>query len=149
MRQQVLAAFFAGAASAAELATDLAGAEERVSNIESLIKIKDMQSELVVTREMALRLCDAVLGNELPPTALATLGFALLASDYFVWDGDDVLGEIIADWSCPEVNYALNLENVRRCRAWLAGEEAYPGRSNAVPPPGSRVVSIRRKRGLR
>jgi len=146
MREEVLAAFFAGTASAAELATDLAGAEERVSDVESLVKIKDMRSELVVTREMAVRLCDAVLRNELPPTALATIGFALLASDHFVWDWDDVLGEIIWDWSCPEVNYALNLENVKRFRAWLTGEEAYPARSSAERSAGSRLISIRRKK---
>jgi len=117
MSEDVLAAFFAGTVSAAQLAADLAGAEERVSNVESLIKTKDMRAELAITPEMAIRLCDAVLGKQLPPSALATIGFALIASDHFVWDGEDVLREIVADWSCPEVNYALNLENVKRCRA--------------------------------
>jgi hypothetical protein len=147
MREEVLAAFFGGTASATELATDLDGAEERVSDVESLVRIKDMREELVVIREMAIRLCDAVLRGELPPSSLATIGFALIASDRFVWDGEDVLADIIADWSCPEVNYALNLENVRRCRAWLTGEEAYPARSNTATM-GLQVISIRHKKRL-
>jgi hypothetical protein len=107
-----------------------------------------MQAEPMVTREMALRRCHAVLGKQLPLSVLATIGFALIASDHFVWDGDDVLGDGIWDWSCPEVNYALNLGNVKRFRAWLMGEEAYPARSDARPPLGSRAISIRRKKKL-
>jgi hypothetical protein len=148
MREEVLAGFFAGTVGAAQHAADLAGAEEGVSDVESLIKIKDMRAELAVTREMAIRLCDAVLGKQLPPSALAAIGFALIASDHFVWDGDDVLGEVIWDWSCPEVNYALNLENVKRFRSWLTGEGAYPARSNVGPSPGSKVISVRRKKRM-
>jgi hypothetical protein len=62
------------------------------------------------------------LDGDLEPGALATIGFVLMASDRFTWDGEQVLGDVIADWSCPETNYPLTLENVRLFRAWLLEE---------------------------
>ena len=147
MREDVLARFFNGKATSAELARDLNGSEERVSDIESVVNIEDMQEELVVTREMAVALCDAVLSEELAPSALATIGFALMASEKFMWDGEDVLGDIIADWSCPEVNYTLNVENVRKFRAWLTGREQYPEKPS-VTADSMRIISVRRKKTL-
>lgn len=103
-----------------------------------------MQRDFTVTREMAITLCDAVLNGEVEPSGLATIGFTLMASDKFSWNGEDILGEIIADWSCPEVNYPLTIENVKRFRAWLTGSEAYPAKS-AKGEQGSRIVSVRYK----
>jgi hypothetical protein len=128
LKEAILAQFFEGAISGAVLANDLAGSEEHASPLQSTVTIEDMQEEFVVSREMAIRLCDAVLNNQLPPDSLATIGFALMASDSFVWDGDDLLGEVISDWSCPEINYDLTLANVERFRRWLLGVEEYPTR---------------------
>lgn len=145
VREEVLARFFKGRATPAELARDLKGSEQRVSDIQSIVEIEDMQEEFVVTRGMAVALCDAILGQELEPSTLATIGFALMASDKFSWDGEDVLGEIIADWSCPEINYTLNMENVRQFRAWLMEQEPYPARpSPAAGRP--EIISVRRKK---
>jgi hypothetical protein len=126
LKEAILAQFFEGTISGVVLANDLAGSENHVSPLESNVNIEDMHEEFGVNREMAIRLCDAVLNNELPPDSLATIGFALMASDRFVWDGDDVLGDVIADWSCPAINYELTLENVGRFRRWLFGVEEYP-----------------------
>lgn len=106
-----------------------------------------MRDEFSVTRQMAVRLCDAVLKNELPAEALATIGFCLIASDKFTFDGDDdpILADVIADWSCPEVNYALTLENVERFRKWLLGMEPYPEKPPLRESNG-RVVSVTEKR---
>ncbi len=145
MREEILKRFFAGEVSAAKLAKDVGGSERRVNKIETVIKIKDMGEEFAVTRPKLISLCDAVLSGELPPQALATIGFALEASDRFIWDGDedDLLANVIADWSCPEVNYPLTLENVGKFRAWLSGKEPYPGK--AAGASGGKLVSIRRK----
>ena len=108
-----------------------------------------MEKDFVVTADMAVRLCEAVLCGELFPDALHTIGFALMASDRFQWDGDDeVLASVIADWSCPEVNYPLTLENVQRFRAWLMGTDPYP----AKPPltsDGSNLISVTEKKSMR
>lgn len=126
MKEAILARFFEGRITAATLAGDLNGSETHVTDTASTVEIEDMPEDFVVSREMALRLCDAVIDGELSPDSLSSVGFALMASDKFVWDGEDVLGDVIADWAAPEINYDLNIENVRKFRSWLQGTEGYP-----------------------
>jgi len=111
------------------------------------VAIEDMGTEFSVTRPMLVSLTDAVLAGALPPDALATIGFALEASDKFVWDGDsdELVASVIADWSCPEINYPLTLENVAKFRAWLTGGEPYPERPSTATKDGGRLVSVREK----
>ena len=103
-----------------------------------------------MTATMGIKLCDAVLAGELPAEALRTIGFALQASDKFYWDGDEdeVLASVIADWSCPEVNYPLTLENVARFRVWLMRVEPYPEKPQKELK-GGRIISVHQKKRVR
>jgi len=150
MREQVLRDFFEGRSSAAELERDVAGSTKRTGPKASIVSIEDMDSDFVVTADMAVRLCEAVLRGELLPDALHTIGFALMASDRFQWDGDDdeVLASVIADWSCPEVNYPLTLANVQRFRAWLLGTDPYPAKL-PLTRDGGNLISVTEKRSMR
>lgn len=150
MREEILKRFFQGEVPASVLAADVAGATERISSIISRTAIEDMGSEFSVTRPMLVSLTDVVLAGQLPPDALASIGFALQASDGFVWEGesDEVVANVIADWSCPEVTYPLNLENVARFRAWLTGTEPYPERPEELAKDRGRLVSVREKSRL-
>jgi len=73
-----------------------------------------MAGAFPVLPEMLIALCDAALTKDLEPCALVTVGFALTASDRFTWHGEQILGDVIADWCSPEINYPLNPESVRR-----------------------------------
>jgi hypothetical protein len=150
MREQVLRLFFEGKCSAAELAHDVAGSMKQTSSTTSVVSIEDMENSFPLTSDMAIRLCDAVLGGELPPDALHSIGFALMASDCFEWDGDndEVLANVIADWSCPEVNYPLTLENIQRFRAWLTRTEPYPSKLPLKSEKG-RILSVTEKKFIR
>jgi len=147
VREEILKGFFTGEMSELELASDLAGSRKQLDRVESEIAIQDMETEFEVSRSMLVSLCDAVLSGSLQASDLATIGFALQASDKFVWDGDrdDTLANVIADWSCPEVNYPLTLENIGRFRAWLSDAEPYPTRPSRETQLGERVISITRK----
>jgi len=149
MRERVLRDFFRDKATAAELARDVAGSISQKTQTLSVVSIEDMDEEFTVTAAMLVRLCDVVLEGELEPDALHSIGFALMASDAFCWDADedDVLANVIGDWSCPEVNYPLTLENVKRFRAWLMRTEPYP----AKPPVTKRgsIVSVTEKKPVR
>ena len=149
MREQVLRDFFEGRSSAPELQRDVAGSTKRAGPKATVVSIEDMDKDFVVTADMAVRLCEAVLRGELLPDALHTIGFALMASDRFQWDGDDeVVAGVIADWSCPEVNYPLTLENVQRFREWLMRTNPYP----AKPPltsDGGNLISVAEKKSIR
>jgi len=148
MRERVLRDFFEGNATIAALAEDVAGSICQNNQGISVVSIEDMDGKFTVTASMLIRLCDVVLGSELEPVALHTIGFSLIASDAFCWDADedDVLAEVIADWSCPEVNYPLTLENVKRFRKWLTRSEPYP----AKPPlkAGGNIISVTEKKRL-
>jgi hypothetical protein len=56
------------------------------------------------------------------------VGFLLIGSDEFEYDGDTEDGarvaEVAADWSAPEINWPLTLENVREWRSFLGTGEA-------------------------
>jgi len=149
MREQVLRGFFERKSSASELQRDVAGSIKQNSSKTSVVSIEDMDEDFIVTADMAVRLCDAVLSVKLSPAALHAIGFALMASDRFQWDGDDeVLASVIADWSCPEVNYPLTLENVQRFRAWLMRTETYPTKPPLARNRGDLISVTEKKSSL-
>ncbi len=150
MREQTLRHFFEGKCSAKDLARDVTGSTRQATQLTAITSIEDMDDDFEVTAGMAVRLCDAVITHDLPPMALQTIGFALMASERFYWDGDkdDVLASVIADWSCPEINYPLTLENVQRFRAWLTRAEVYPSKP-APSVSGGNVISVHEKKAVR
>ena len=165
MREEILKRFFQGEITGTDLAKDVAGSAKEVTDLESIpnldipgskvgkyvsVEIEDMEEEFVVTRSMLLSLCDAVLSASLPTDALATIGFALEASDKFGWDADvdELVANVIADWSCPEVNYPLTIENMKRFRAWLTGAEPYPSKPTGMATREGRTVSVTEKKRI-
>jgi hypothetical protein len=150
MSEQVLRQFFEGKATAAELAQDIAGSTKKTNPITSVTSVEDMDEDFTVTAAMAVMLCDAVLKGDLPADGLHTIGFALMASDRFRWDGDkdEVLADVIGDWSCPEINYPLTIENVQRFRSWLTRTEPYPVKPTENRSRGN-LVSVTEKKSVR
>jgi hypothetical protein len=128
MKEVSLRDFFLSRISAAELSRNLVGTEEIISPLMTEMHIEDMDGEFEVTPQMAIKVCDAVLAGELSSESLKSIGYALVASDHFIFDGETVLGEVLHDWAAPEINYPLTLENVQRFRRWLMAEEPYPAR---------------------
>ena len=135
MQEQVLRDFFEGRCSAVELSRDLDGSLVPASPQITKYPVVDMDSDLEVKPEYLLRVCEAVIAGAIEPWKLQAIGFCLVASDRFHWDGDTDLGSLVAetahDWSSPETNYPLTLENVAMFRRRLAnGIQAYgSGRS--------------------
>lgn len=127
MDEQVLRDFFVGDASGQDLAANVHGSVSHPRNKISIVHIGEMNDEFTVTREMAVKLCDAVLNGDLPPKDLATIGFALIAFDHFAWDEDDLIANVVADWSCPEINYPLTLENIARFKTVALGNRTESG----------------------
>jgi hypothetical protein len=149
MREIILRDFFSGHATALALANDVLGSVKQVGPIMSLVEIEDMDEEFGVTRAMLVSLCDAVLSGKFPPQGLSTIGFTLVASDKFVWDAEDVVGDVIHDWSCPEINYPLTLGNVQRFKNWLLQVEPYPAKPALKSASGDeRLISRTEKKSL-
>jgi hypothetical protein len=147
MREEALKQFFAGNLSANQLAIEAAASIKEIGPRETNIEIEDMSSSFSLSRKEVLLLCDAGLHGELPGNAISAIAFMVIASDHFEWDGnDEIISEILSDWSCPEVNYPLTPTTFQMYRRWLLGSETPPERSSlAKNSKKGRLISIRRK----
>lgn len=145
MREEELRRYFLGQRSAAELSEDLRGSMSVIDQVHFSVQIVDMKESYSLTRFDLVSLCDAFIKGDISPDALEIIGFALMASDGFDWD-DDVISEILSDWSAPEVNYELNAVTIRIHRQWLMGEAAPPTRERRdTNASGGQLISMRSK----
>jgi hypothetical protein len=145
MREDTLKCFFVGDVPIDRLAEDVSDAVTRLDPMQSTIAITDMDEMFAPTREHIVLLCDAKLSKELTSEALSTIAFALIASDHFEWD-DEVISEVLQDWSCPEINFPLTDRTLRMHRDWLNGVANPPARPliSSAAPTGP-LVSEKRK----
>ena len=132
MNENTIAAFLSMEINVETLASVVRNSEHKLDLITTAVTVSEMKSEFVITRTMALRLCDAVLNETLQAEVLRTVAFVIVSSDHLTWGDDDLLGDILCDWSCPEVNYPLTPENMVRCRKWLDGIESYPPKGGSI-----------------
>jgi hypothetical protein len=150
MREDALRLFFIGDLSAHELAKEALASIRSVGTIETNIEIEDMTSSYSMDREDVLALCEAGLEGTLPGKAITAIAFMVLASDHFEWDGDDeMISEVLSDWSCPEVNFPLNPSTFQMHRCWLLGSATPPERPPLVKDSEKgRLISIRPQNSL-
>ena len=141
MREDELRRYFLGETSISQLAADLEGSVKVLDSVASEVQIRDMQGSFRLTRPHVLMLCEAFLDQGLKGDALNTLAFALMASDTYEWE-DDVISEVLSDWSAPEINYELNADTITMHRGWLLSLTQLPSRG-PVPPSVARNSHIR------
>jgi hypothetical protein len=141
MNESTIAAFLAGDIGAEKLASEVRESEKKVDSITTAVTVAEMKSEFVITRMMALRLCNAVSNGLLRGEVLRTVAFVIISSDHLTWGDDELLGEIMWDWSCPEVNFALTTENMTHFRKWLEGTESYPSKTASIETQCGTLVS--------
>jgi hypothetical protein len=132
MREEELRRYFVGEASVSQLARDLNGSVVKIDDLQSEIRIADMRGSFSLQRDHVIKLGEAFLDCALTPEALTTIGFALQASDAFEWE-DDVISEVLSDWSAPEVNFELNAETLNMHRDWLLCFGEPPVRNSVDP----------------
>ena len=139
MHESILRDFFLGKTDGKVLSKDIEGSRVITSRtgtipVVSRNHIVDMESEFEVSRANLVAICDAFLAGSLKSSDVEFVGYALVCSGKFTWDGDqdNTLASIINDWADPEINYSLNVENIQRCRRWLEGTERYPDRTEAA-----------------
>jgi hypothetical protein len=149
MREEALKQFFAGDLSASQLAIEAMASIKKIGSRETTVEVEDMALTYSINRENMLAFCDAGINRTLPGEAVTAIAFMLIASDHFEWDGDDeMISEILSDWSCSEVNYPLTPTTFQMHRRWLLGSETPPERPPLAKKRG-RLISMRRKIGVR
>jgi hypothetical protein len=145
MREDLLKRFFVGDEAIDRLAEDVSDAAIRIDPVHSTIQITDMEGMFTLTRGHIMLLCDATLSKTLTADALTTIAFALLASDHFKWS-DDVISEVLQDWSCPEINFPLVDSVLKMHRDWLTGAASPPKRPSIGSGKSTgHIVSEKRK----
>jgi hypothetical protein len=120
MREDLLRRYFLTEIPVGDLVQDLRDSVTHINAIVSSVAIEDMQTSAVVSRQHLIMLCDAFLSTALTAEGLNTIAFALIASDRFEWE-DDIISEVLSDWSAPEINFPLNDKTIRMHRSWLTG----------------------------
>lgn len=121
MRESVLRDYFLGLVNESRLIEDLAGSVEQTScDVIGHHIASDLSQDFAVEPTHLIKLCDAVLSGKLAAKNLELIGFALIGSEHFMWDGDDtecggaLVAEVLHHWTSPEINYPLTVENVAK-----------------------------------
>lgn len=133
MKESILRDFLEGTAPVEELEADTTGAFEQQSRDARRLIVETMADQFAVGTDHVVKLCNAVLDGNLNPSNLEVIGFALIASDQFEWNTDtddgERVGEVLFDWSAPEINHDLTVENVRCWKRYLeTGKPAFEKR---------------------
>lgn len=133
MKEAILKSFFEGQIDAKDLSADISDSVEIAGDV-IRVRIEGMEDPFEVRSDHLIRLCDAVLSDQVEPKDLETISFCIIASDAFEYDTNtedgELVGETCFDWSTPEINYLLHKKNVKLFRNRLLGKdvelEAHP-----------------------
>jgi hypothetical protein len=153
MKEAVIQAFFAGRASAQELAAAARGAFEKWTN-EAGTRFAHMRAipgekSFLVTPDHLVRVLEAVDDGALDLDALDAVCFAVEASDGFAWDADETedgrrVAEALFILGSPEVNYPITPVVLRKVRHLLTtGESTFEEEDFAPPGPRPYLISER------
>ena len=133
MRESVLRDYFLGIVDELRLSEDLAGSAVKTSyDVITHYITDDFAGDFEVKTNHLIRLCDAFLTGKLKAEHLELIGFALEASDHFLWDNDSdevedsPVAETIHAWASPEINYPLTNEIISKFKhLLLTGESIF------------------------
>lgn len=122
MKEKTLRDYFSNSVTVDILAADVKDSQRRTSYDVTTVYIDNINEtgEYEVTRNHLIKLLDDTIAERLTATDLTTISFALIGSEYFVWDErDEILDSTIHDLDSPELGYPLTVENLRRWKEVL------------------------------
>lgn len=133
MRESVLRDYFLGLVDESRLSEDLAGSAVKTSyDVITHYITDDFTGDFEITSIHLISLCDAFLTGKLKAEHLELIGFALEASEHFLWDNESAeaedapVAETIHAWSSPEINYPLTVEIIAKFKhLLLTGESIF------------------------
>jgi hypothetical protein len=124
MTEEKLRDYFNNQLTPEELSLDLKDSQKRTSYDVTSVYINNIEyGEFEIKKEHLVKLCEDVISGQLALTDLNTIGFALMASDYFTWDDNGTAGEILSnvifEWDSPEIGFDLTIKNVLLWKDYL------------------------------
>jgi len=117
MKETILHKYFLNEVSGNELAEDLINSQVKTGYDTYSVTIERIEKgEFIIDKNHLIKLCDAHLNNEITDRDLNTIGFVLMASDFFTWGdnskSDKIVEEVIQDWDNESIGYDINSKNV-------------------------------------
>ncbi len=124
MKEEILHKYFKGQVTDNELVEDLKGSQERTGYDTINVYIESIaEGGFQVKTKHLEKLCDAFLNKIINSENLNTIGFALMASDFFEWDTNTksgkIIGEVISDWDNTSIGYEITDKNVWHWQRYL------------------------------
>lgn len=124
MKESILKKYFENEISANQLADDLKYSKEKTGFDTTSVTIERLEEgEFAIEKEHLVTLCDDYLNEKITNENLSIIGFALMGSDYFQWDGETKSGEtisqVIFDWTNEIIGYDINRKNVLLWKEYL------------------------------
>ena len=120
MNEEILKEYFQGQVEPEVLNDNLIGSHVKTTEKGSNYEIVEMSIEFQVEPEHIINLCRDVINGKIQPEYLQIIAFALISSQYFVWDCNsskraDEMDAILNEWCSPAINYDLNVDNIQNC----------------------------------
>ncbi len=124
MTEHKLKEYFEGKLNAEQLSHDLKGSQKKTGYDVTSVYIDCLkEGKFEIKKEHLLKLSDDTIAGKLEPTDLNTIGFALMASEFFHWDDETREGEkmldVISEWASPEIGFDLTIKNFTLWRHYL------------------------------
>jgi hypothetical protein len=124
MTEQKLKEYFESKLTADQLTLDLEDSQQKLGCDSTAVYIGNLnEGEFEIKTDHLIKLLDDAIANKLQPIDLNTIGFALMTSEYFDWDGASETGEristVIFELDNPEIGYDLTIKNLQLWKAYL------------------------------
>lgn len=124
MKESILKKYFENQIPVELLAEDLKGSQQKTGYDTTSVTIDSLNNgEFKINKEHLIKLCEDYLNNQISSKDLNTIGFALMSSDFFCWDGETKsgkkIGQVISDWDNESIGYDINQKNVQLWKEYL------------------------------
>ncbi len=125
MTEKLLRDYFESKITAELLNEDLEGNRVKTGYDTSTVYGNQIQSEkeFLINTSHLLKLCEDCIEELISAENLKTIAFALICSEYFIWDENTpegkVVDETIHDWDNPNINFELTKENLKLWKKYL------------------------------
>lgn len=119
MKETILKEYFEETICAEVLNQDVDGSQVKTGLDTSRLDVEMIEDnkEFEITTKHLLQLAEDTMSNKIATQNLATIAFALEASDFFNWDNDTDDGKKVArvlfEWDNEEINYPINIQNLK------------------------------------
>ena len=128
MTELKLKKYFENVLTVEQLKVDLKDSQQKTGYDVTTVYIDSLnEGEFEIKKEHLIKLFDDTISGKISPLELNTIGFALMASDFFYWDGETIEGEIIGnvifELDNHDIGHDLTMKNIQLWKEYLSTGE--------------------------